>query len=160
MLHVRCKRGSSSIEPQKPAPFQQWRGSSSGCPSTFPGSSGPQWCTGTSGQLGMRRVDIYMWKVMGRAFEGERSSWSCPSLLLTTIHAQLSPCAWPLRKGLSALTLLTFGAFATARVSTTPRSEGASTGSSCNYCRTHTSKTALLSTATAVILLMSLQSGE
>ena len=100
-----------------------------------------------------------MWKVIGRAFEGERSSWSCPSLLLTTIHAQLSPCAWPLRKGLSGLTLLTSGAFATARVSITPRSEGTSTGSSCNYCRTTASRTALLSTATAVILLMSLQSG-
>ena len=83
-----------------------------------------------------------------------------PQFTADSYPCTISPCAWPLRKGLSALTLLTFGAFATARVSTTPRSWGASTGSSCSYRRTHTSRTALLSAATAVISLMSLHSGD
>lgn len=41
-----------------------------------------------------------------------------------------------------------------------PRSQGISTGSSCNYCTTHDSKTAGLSTVTDLFLVMNLQSGD
>ena len=51
-------------------------------------------------------------------------------------------------------------ACATAGVSTTLRSKGASPGSSYNYSTTHNSKTACLSAATAMILLMNLQYGD
>lgn len=108
IFHARCKRGLSSIEPQKPAPSRLWRGSSNGCRCTFPGSRRPRWCMGTSGRHGPRRGGYCDGEMMERALEGETKQLVLACLTAECSRYEGPAHARPFKARFSALALLTF----------------------------------------------------